>query len=132
MSMIYRKLGELKAQRNVSAEKMGEIIGISGPGYTKMIRERSCRVEYLEKLAKHFNICITEFFDDELKITQERQEPNENYFIKELLNEKERYIQRLEKDIKLLESEINWYRSVKEKKENSNEDSAQYRQAVNQ
>lgn len=93
--MVYKRLEELRAQRNISAGKMGEIIGISGPGYSKMIRERSCRVDYLENMAKFFNVPVTEFFDDELIIGQNLNEKN---YIKEILNEKERYIQRLEKD----------------------------------
>lgn len=61
--MNYNKLEKIRKERKVSTEKLGEVIGISGPGYIKMIKEKTCRVDYLEKISDYFNFPITFFLD---------------------------------------------------------------------
>jgi transcriptional regulator with XRE-family HTH domain len=139
--MNYKKLEELREKTKVSSEKLGEVIGISGPGYAKMIKEHTCRVDYLEKLAGYFGVSITVFFEEELLKVDD---PQERYHKAcPLCKEKDRSIHLLEKIVSDLEAEkeqltkacsdkeelLDWYKG---KKETAPENSAQHRQAANE
>lgn len=47
--MNYNKIESIQNKKNLTDNYMGEILGISGPGYKKMLLNKTCRVEYLEK-----------------------------------------------------------------------------------
>lgn len=66
--MDYNKLYSLKNKWNLSDQKMAEICGLKrAQSYVDMVSRKSMRVSYLERVCKHFNISIDEFFPDMVK-----------------------------------------------------------------
>ena len=61
--MEYSKLKMLQENGRMSYIEMGQIIGLSDNGYKKMVESKSCRVDYLEKIAEHFKKPIAWFFE---------------------------------------------------------------------
>jgi len=63
--MEYRKLEKLRKEKKVTYEELANYLGMSRPGFSKMIKNKTCTVEQLEKLADFFNVSILWFFDSE-------------------------------------------------------------------
>lgn len=81
--MNYNKLKELQIDTKVSVEDMAVIAEMSKVGYEKMLKRKTCTVEKLELIAKHFNVPVSYFFDetgakpgqrvDEMRVVEELQ-----------------------------------------------------------
>lgn len=79
--MDYSKIRVLQSQNRLTAEEMGEILGITGAGFTKMMNNRTCSVLYLEKIAEFFKKQISYFFEQEENYADE---PTQKYTIKKI------------------------------------------------
>ena len=111
--MDYSKIKYLQRSNKVSEVGMGDILGISGPGFTKMMINKTCTVEYLEKIADHFKKPITYFFDREEK-ANEVSEPGIKYFNCPECIKKQKTIDELTTERDLLRVELlEIYRSKK-------------------
>lgn len=63
--MNYSKIDNLRLQKKVSIRLFSKAIGMSGPGYAKMIANQSCDVATLEAIAKYYKVPVSYFFEDE-------------------------------------------------------------------
>ena len=64
MKLDYSKIKLLEKSMN-SERAMASKIGMSAPGYSKMMKNRSCKVETLVTIAKAFNKPLMYFFEIE-------------------------------------------------------------------
>jgi transcriptional regulator with XRE-family HTH domain len=69
--MNYKKLKELVEKENLSQNKAATAFGMSAPGYKDMIENQTMKVETLEKIATHFQIPVSYFFDEQENILNE-------------------------------------------------------------
>lgn len=74
--MNYKKLKELVEKENLSQNKAATAFGMSAPGYKEMLENQTMKVETLEKVAKHFNVPVSWFFDED---GNELNEPKADY-----------------------------------------------------
>jgi transcriptional regulator with XRE-family HTH domain len=118
--MNYKRLKELVDKENLSQNKAAAAFGMSAPGYKEMLDNQTMKVETLEKVARHFNLPVSYFFDEE---ANELNEPRAEYKTNccELCREKDRTINTLER----LVDELS-------KKETGAANSVQFRQAANE
>jgi hypothetical protein len=96
---------------------MGEIAGMSGTGYDKMIKKQTCTVETLEKFAEYFKISLAFFFDESTVPKAVKQVGNNNIFytrgessdnvLKDFDSNSNYRIKELEHELKLVKSEKN-------------------------
>lgn len=111
--MNYRKIKELQSKLKFSDEVMGKIAGISGPGYSKMLENKTCRVEYLENFARYFEKPIMYFFDEKEFQVNQVAEPPASYSCQKCaekqktINEMNATIEQQEKELLRLYRQIN-------------------------
>lgn len=71
--MEYKKLEIIQDWKKLTDQEMGDIVGISNSGYRKMINKKSCRVDYLEKIARYFEIPLMWFWEP---LRSEKEDPS--------------------------------------------------------
>lgn len=71
--MEYKKLEIIQDWKKLTDQEMGDIVGILNSGYRKMINKRSCRIDYLEKIARYFEIPLMWFWEP---IRSENEDPS--------------------------------------------------------
>lgn len=110
ISTIEKKVNVLLAENKVSAVKLCENIGMTANGYSKMWKNRSLKVETIQKIANFFEVPLPHFFpslnravEGSYNFEDEASEVNEF---------REKYIQALESENKLL-------KKLLEKKDNN-------------
>jgi transcriptional regulator with XRE-family HTH domain len=103
--MNYKKLKELVDKENLSQNKAAAAFGMSAPGYKEMLDNQTMKVETLEKVARHFNLPVSYFFDE---VGNELNEPRPEYKNNccELCREKDKQIEELKHDKEWLKSQI--------------------------
>jgi transcriptional regulator with XRE-family HTH domain len=123
--MNYKKLIDLVSEENLSDNKIARIMDMSGTGYREMLKNQTMKVETLEKVARHFNVPVSYFFDEP---ATELNEPRPEYKTNccELCREKDKQIEELKHDKEWLKSQI------EVKKETGAANSVQFRQAANE
>jgi len=123
--MNYKKMVDLVKEQNLSDNKIARIMDMTGTGYRDMLKNHTMKVDTLEKVARHFNIPVSYFFDE---VGNELNEPRAEYKTNccELCREKDKQIEELKHDKEWLKSQ------VEAKKETGAANSVQFRQAANE
>jgi len=128
----YNKLTDLQLKHKVSDRKMAKVIGMTGVGYRKMVDNKTCTVEALEKILIEFNKPIWYFFDEQDNIINEPKAECKNNCC-ELCREKDKQIEGLKADKEELIKDKEWLKSqIEPKKETTNEDSTQFGEGAKQ
>jgi transcriptional regulator with XRE-family HTH domain len=70
--MKYSKLENLRKEKKVTYQNLADHLGISRQGLSKMIKNKTCTVEVLERLADYFGVSILWFFDKETPAEEPR------------------------------------------------------------
>lgn len=110
--MNIRILTELKKKSTFTWEELGELVEMSPPGIRAAIKKNDITMSTLEKLAKAFKVPMSIFFEDEdLGVAEPAVEYKK--LTTNLIDQKDKYIQRLEKDIEKLEEECEDLRALK-------------------
>lgn len=99
--MNYNKIDSLRNKLGLSRAAIARIVGMTNQGFISMMEKKTMNVAVLEKLATYYKKPISYFFDDE-ELNQV-SEPQAGYS-----NLKEKYVEVLEKNVKLSE-ELWWY-----------------------
>lgn len=123
--MNYKKLIDLVKEENLSDNKIARVMDMSGTGYRDMLKNKSMKVDTLEKVANHFKVPVSYFFEDQPgAIAELVHEPKAAYKNTGCYHcaEKERLIAQLENRIADKEQMIN----LLCKKETGDEDSTQF------
>ncbi len=103
---------DLKKKSTFTWEELGQLVEMSPPGIRNAIKNNDITMSKLEKLAKAFQVPMSIFFeDDDLGVA----EPVVEYkkLTTSLIEQKDKYINRLEKDIDKLEEECEELRALK-------------------
>lgn len=110
--MNIRILDDLKKKSTFTWEELGQLVEMTPPGIRNAIKKNDITMSTLEKLAKAFQVPMSIFFEDEdLGVA----EPVVEYkkLTTSLIDQKDKYIQRLEKDLERLEEECDELRALK-------------------
>lgn len=107
--MNYELIEEERRKSGITIEKFAEIIGMTKAGYDKMLRAKSMKVEILQKIADEFHKPISYFFEMEgANYNQNHNGQGDNNMslnsCQQLLAEKDKQIQSLEKDKEFLQN----------------------------
>ncbi|NCD40954.1 MAG: hypothetical protein EOL88_02565 [Bacteroidia bacterium] len=108
ISILY----DLKKKSTFTWDELGKLVEMTPPGIRNAIKNNDITMSKLEKLAKAFQVPMSIFFEDEdLGVA----EPVIEYkkLTTSLIDQKDKYIQRLEKDIERLESELDEIHALK-------------------
>jgi len=97
--MDYNNVWSLINKAEKSKRSMAKIVGMSGQGFSKMMENKTMTIEVLEKIADHFKLPITHFFDTEdSTITFTAPKASETGCLKCI--EKEKRIEDLTREVK--------------------------------
>jgi transcriptional regulator with XRE-family HTH domain len=101
--MNYKKLTDLVSEENLSDNKIARVMDMTGTGYRDMLKNKSMKVDTLEKVARHFKVPVSYFFDEDVT---ELEEPKAEYKKNccELCKEKDKQIALYEKLISVYEN----------------------------
>lgn len=118
--MNYNRIEELRENLRFSKKDIYDYLGITAAGYEKMMRNKTCTVSYLEKIAELFQVPLTIFFETDQSNQVNVSERRGNYelkhqelekckaqleLLKEMLFEKDKLISELNQTIGRLLSE---------------------------
>jgi transcriptional regulator with XRE-family HTH domain len=122
---------DLVNEENLSDNKIARIMDMTGTGYREMLKNQTMKVETLEKVARHFNLPVSYFFDE---VGNELNEPRAEYKTNccELCKEKDKQIDDKDRQIERLYNDIEWLKEQIAKKETAASNSVQFRQAANE
>jgi transcriptional regulator with XRE-family HTH domain len=109
----YSRIKELSRVKKLRIEDLAAKIGMTAPGFHKMIKNETITVETLEKISKVLGVSMAYWFDDELKglAKEDREAYANSYKVKvtdlerqvkildDLVATKEILIQRLLKEV---------------------------------
>jgi len=84
----YNRIEELRESLRYSKKDIYDCLGITAAGYEKMIKNKTCTVSYLEKIAELFQVPITIFFETDHTDHAFVSERKGNYELKNLELEK--------------------------------------------
>lgn len=119
--MNYSRIKELQRQTKVSNKELALKLKMSVPGFEKMLKLETCTVSTLEMIANHFNVQASYFFDEKVekpevipyaendKLNVGKETKVKIYSCPDCiskqkeLDDKNRLIEALEKNIQLLE-----------------------------
>lgn len=104
--MDYDKLISLMNKENLSNRAMAKIVNMTVGGFIPMLKNKTMKVETLEKLANHFQKPISYFFEDTEDLSDQLQDPNGVYFTCVKCSEKDGMIKILERQSKQKEELI--------------------------
>ncbi len=100
ISSVEKKVNLLLAENKISMTKLCESIGMTVNGYSKMWKNRSIKVDTIQKIADYFKVPLSHFFStldvtssESYKLGLENTEVNEF---------REKYIKALESENELL------------------------------
>ncbi len=102
ISQIERKIQVLLVENKISVAKLCEEIGMTSNGYHKMWKNRSLKVETMQKIAKFFSVPLDSFFTTSNSPGYLINDPSSS--VEEI---REKYIQALESENKLLKQLLN-------------------------
>jgi transcriptional regulator with XRE-family HTH domain len=117
--MNIRILYDLKKKSKFTWDELAEIVEMTPPGIRNAIKNNDIMLSNLQKLAKAFDVPMSIFFEeDEL---MQVKEPDVEYkkLTTNLIEQKDKYIERLEKDYEKLEEENEDLRCYKKKASNA-------------
>lgn len=112
--MDYNRVISLKNSHGLTDDKMAEICGLKrGQSFADMMKRKSMKVEYLEKIAEYFKVDIISFFNanSDLPQTHILQEPTEKYESCKDCHYKDEIISLLKHRVTYFENLINEYLS---------------------
>ena len=111
-------LHELKKKSTFTWEQLGNLVEMSPPGIRNAIKNNDITMSNLQKLAKAFEVPMSIFFEEE---DMGVAEPVVEYkkLTNSLLEQKDKYIQQLEKENRKLEEENEDLRCYKKKASNA-------------
>lgn len=93
IAAIEKRINVLMAENKVTIARLCDNIGMTANGYSKMWKNKSIKVETIQRIADYFKVPLSHFFDGEYPSNQTSGEVNEI---------REKYIQALESENELL------------------------------
>ena len=69
--MNYSKIKDELVRQNKTAKDLCNDLGVSEQGFHQMIRNRSMKIDILEKISEYFNVPVAYWFDDDESIVSE-------------------------------------------------------------
>jgi transcriptional regulator with XRE-family HTH domain len=106
-------LTDLKKKSTFTWEELAELVEMTPPGIRNAIKNNDITMSKLVKLAKAFEVPMSVFFEDDDLGTVNEPIVEYKKITTSLIEQKDKYINRLEKDMERMEVEIDELRSLK-------------------
>jgi transcriptional regulator with XRE-family HTH domain len=108
--MNFNKIKNLAEKKKITIVSIGETTGITPTGIHKFVKNHDCKVSDLEKISEALGVSPGYWWKDEnenMMVSEPESQygfKSENEYLRKQIEEKERYINRLEKDLERYET----------------------------
>ncbi len=106
-------LTDLKKKSTFTWDELAELVEMTPPGIRNAIKNNDITMSKLVKLAKAFDVPMSVFFEDDDLGTVNEPIVEYKKMTTNLIEQKDKYINRLEKDMEKMEVEIDELRALK-------------------